>query len=179
MIITLVAALARNRVIGKGNALPWRLPEDLKHFRELTQGGVVIMGRKTYESIGKPLPNRENWVISRQPAAALGLPPGVRVGPSLEDALAALRARKVGGSSDPCFTREEIFVIGGAQIYAQALPLADRLELTLIDHDVEGDATFPEWRAEFEPVAEEARTEPFPFRFTRWERRPSQLAEQR
>lgn len=143
--------------------LPWQLPEDLKHFRRLTEGGVIVMGRKTYDSIavhtgGKPLPKRENWVISRQSPAELKLPPEVHVAPSLEAALAAI-------------TSEEVFVIGGAQIYAAALPLAQRLYLTLIDHPVEGDAFFPEWREQgFRLVDEQKRTEPFAFRFTRWER---------
>lgn len=122
------------------------------------------MGRKTYDSIaahtgGKPLPKRENWVISRQAPAELRLPPEVRVAPSLEVALADLR------------DRAEIFVIGGAQIYAAALPLAQRLYLTLIEHPVEGDAFFPEWREQgFRLVDEQKRTEPFAFRFTRWDR---------
>jgi dihydrofolate reductase len=126
--LSLIAAMARNRVIGRDNALPWRLPEDLKRFRRLTMGAPIIMGRKTYDSIGRPLPGRRNIVVTRQRDLALA---GCEIAGSLEDALA------LAGDAP------EAFVIGGAEIYRAALPLADRLYFTLIDADYEGDAYFP------------------------------------
>ena len=128
----LVAALARNRVIGVGNRLPWRLPEDLARFKRLTMGAPVIMGRKTRESIGRPLPGRRNIVVTRERAATWE---GCVVAHSLDEALAL--------ADDAA----EAFVIGGAELYAQALPRADRLYLTLIDADYAGDAWFPEFDA--------------------------------
>ena len=130
MRISIIAALARNRTIGCGNAMPWRLPEDLKRFRRLTIGHAVIMGRKTFESIGTPLSGRNNIVISR---SRDWFRPGCTVVHTLEAALAA--SAEAG----------EAFVIGGAQIYALALPHALRLHLTEIERDFEGDAFFPEF----------------------------------
>ncbi len=127
--VVLIVAMARNRVIGKGGALPWRLPEDLKRFRSLTMGHPIIMGRKTYDSIGRPLPGRRNIVISRQPHLAIE---GVETAASLGAALAMTADAGM------------VFVIGGQQIYQAALPLADRIELTQIDSDFEGDVLFPE-----------------------------------
>jgi dihydrofolate reductase len=134
--ISLVVAAARNNVIGKGNALPWSLPADLKHFRDVTAGHTVIMGRKTFESIGRPLPKRRNIVITRQSDYA---PEGVEVANSLDEALTMAAAE------------EEAFVIGGGQIFTEVLPRADRVYLTRVEQDVEGDAYFPalelsEWR---------------------------------
>lgn len=128
----LVAALARHRVIGVGNRLPWRLPEDLARFKRLTMGAPVIMGRKTRESIGRPLPGRRNIVVTRARDATWE---GCVVARSLDAALAAADDAAVA------------FVIGGAELYAQALPRADRLHLTLIDADYAGDAWFPEFDA--------------------------------
>ena len=128
-LLSLVAAMARNRVIGRENRLPWRLPGDLKRFRRLTMGAPVVMGRKTYESIGRPLPGRRNIVVTRQRGLSW---PGCATAHSLADALAL--------SGDAA----ETFVIGGAELYRDALPLADRLYLTLIDADWEGDVHFPE-----------------------------------
>lgn len=128
--ITLIAAVARNRVIGAGNALPWRLPEDLKRFKSLTLGHPIIMGRKTWESLGRPLPGRTNIIVSR--SADFAAPGGTVVG-SLEAAIAM--AANAGA--------DEAFIIGGAQIYAQALPICNRLQLTEIDRDYAGDAHFP------------------------------------
>ncbi len=128
--IHLIAAVARNGVIGAGGALPWRLPEDLKHFRKITFGHPVIMGRRTWESLGKPLPGRENIVISRRPGFAAR---GASIAASVPAAIAL------------CAGEPVAFVIGGAQIYAAALPLADGLVLTEIDRDYEGDAHFPSW----------------------------------
>ena len=156
--ISLIAAMAANRAIGMGNALPWQLPEDLKRFKETTLGHPIVMGRKTFESIGRPLPKRRNIIVTRQDDYA---PAGVEVARSLEE---ALRLAAMGVTS-------EVFVIGGADIYRQALPLADRLRLTLINHDVAGDAFFPEWNAsEFREVSREERAEPFPFSFVVLER---------
>ena len=132
--LTLIAAVARNGVIGNDNALPWRLPEDLKHFKELTLGHPIIMGRKTWASLGRPLPGRRNIVISRDPDFKA---PGGIVVASLAAALAA--------SADA----SEAFVIGGAEIYALALPEAQCLRLTEIDRDFPGDTHFPG----FDPAA--------------------------
>ncbi|MDD5250983.1 MAG: dihydrofolate reductase [Rhodocyclaceae bacterium] len=130
--LTLIAAVARNGVIGKDNRLPWHLPEDLGHFKALTAGHAVIMGRKTWESLPprfRPLPQRVNIVVTRDAAFAAA---GARVAHSLAAAVAA-----AGG--------EDAFVIGGADLYAQALPLADRLELTEVDIACDGDAFFPDF----------------------------------
>jgi len=129
--LTVIAAIARNRVIGRDNRLPWHLPEDLKHFKALTTGHVVIMGRKTWESLPtgfRPLPGRRNIVVSRNRDYAAE---GATVVASVAEALAA-----AAGTT-------EVFVIGGAELYAQALPVADRLQLTEIDADFAGDAWFP------------------------------------
>lgn len=129
-ILTLIAAVARNGVIGMDNRLPWHLPADLKHFKELTTGHAVIMGRKTWESLPekfRPLPGRRNIVVTRNGDYCAK---GATVSMSLPDALAA-----AGG--------DEAFVIGGAELYKAALPLADRLQLTEIDAAYEGDTWFP------------------------------------
>lgn len=136
--VSVIAALARNRVIGIGNRLPWRLPEDLAHFKALTIGRPVLMGRKTFESLGRPLPGRANVVITRNPAYQ---PVGCFVAGSVSDAIAL------------CGGVEEIFFIGGAELYAQAIPLADRLYLTEVDIEAAGDAWFPEYdRAAFREI---------------------------
>lgn len=158
--ISLIVAVAQNGVIGDRNALLWHIAEDLRNFKRITSGHPVVMGRKTYESLGRPLPNRTNVVVTRQ---ALELP-GCTVVHSLEEALRLFPAE------------EECFVIGGAQIYAQALPLADRLYLTRVEHPYEGDTRFPEWDpAQWRPVASEAfpcgADYPHPFRFETYERR--------
>lgn len=125
--IVLLAAVARNGVIGVDNQLPWRLPADLRRFKRLTLGKPVVMGRKTFQSIGKPLPHRRNIVMSRMtPTCA-----GCEVTPSLQATLQLLRAAP------------EIAIIGGGEIYAQFLPLAHRLELTHVDADIPGDTVFP------------------------------------
>jgi dihydrofolate reductase len=128
--VYLVAAVAANGVIGNGGRLPWRLPEDLRHFKELTLGHPVIMGRKTWESLGKPLPGRENLVVTRTAAYEA---PGASVCASLDAALAL------------CAGEPVAFVIGGGELYAAALPLADGLVLTEIHRDFTGDAWFPEF----------------------------------
>lgn len=126
----MIAALANNRVIGIENRLPWRLPEDLAHFKALTLGHPVLMGRKTFESLGRPLPGRTNIVITRNPDFR---PEGCQVAGSIPEAIALCRAAV------------ELFFIGGAELYAQAIPLADRLYLTEVDIEAEGDAWFPEY----------------------------------
>ncbi len=129
-IVSLVAAMAENRVIGRDGGLPWHLPDDLKHFKRLTLDHTIIMGRKTFDEVGRPLANRRNVVISRNPTFR---PAGVTVVPSLNEAL-ALGA-----------TESEVFVIGGGAIYQLALPRANRLYLTLVHADVEGDTYFPDF----------------------------------
>ena len=159
--ISVIVAVARNGVIGGDNSLLWHISEDLKRFKRLTGGHAVVMGRKTFESLGRPLPNRRNIVVSRRADYA---PEGVEVAPSLEAALALFPPQ------------EEVFVIGGGQIYAQAMPLADRLYLTTVMHDYEGDTRFPEWdSAQWRETAREYHERgekfPYPFEYSDWERR--------
>jgi dihydrofolate reductase len=123
--LALIAAIARNRVIGRAGALPWHIPEDLRRFKRLTTGRTVLMGRKTYASIGGPLPHRRNVVISSE------VLPGVESYRHLEPALAAVE------------NDEQVFVIGGGRLYEALLDRADELFLTLLDDDVEGDTFFP------------------------------------
>ena len=132
MRIAMIAAMANNRVIGKDNQMPWHLPADLKHFKKVTLGKPVIMGRKTYQSIGKALPGRRNIVISRQSGALSDDADWVQ---SIEQALALVQHEA------------EVMIIGGAEIYRQVLPLADTLYITDIDLTVEGDAFFPDYQA--------------------------------
>jgi len=127
--------MALNRVIGAGNQIPWHLPEDFKWFKQMTTGHVIVMGRKTFESIGKPLPNRETIVLSRGPFAF----PGVRVVKDLEQLL-------------PLTARRTVFITGGAQIYEQALPLCSDLYLTLVNREVSGDTFFPPFEDDFELI---------------------------
>lgn len=137
MKIILIAAMSQDRLIGRDNTLPWRLPADLKRFRALTRGHAVIMGRKTWDSLGRPLPERLNIVITRNPDFAA---PGVLRAGSIEEAL-ALAASAAPNPHGP----GECYVIGGAEIYRLALPFADQLELTWVDYSGTGDAWFPEW----------------------------------
>ena len=158
--ISLIVAVAENGVIGDRNALLWHISEDLRHFKAVTTGHPVVMGRKTWESLGRPLPNRTNVVITRQNIEI----PGCTVAHSLEEAVALFPAD------------EEVFVIGGAQIYAQALDAADKIYLTRVEHDYEGDTSFPEWDAtrwrltscEAFPRGEKY---PYPFAFEEYERK--------
>lgn len=136
MTLSLVVAMSENRVIGRGNKLPWHLPADLKYFKKLTTGHVVIMGRKTFESIGcKPLSNRPTVVVTsdRQFAA-----PGAHVAGSLDAALR--QACEITG--DP---ERELFILGGSQVFREALPIADRLYVTVVHAHIEGDTYFPEY----------------------------------
>jgi dihydrofolate reductase len=128
MRISIVVAAAENGVIGAGNALPWHLPDDLKRFKALTMGKPILMGRKTHESIGRPLPGRTNIVISRQRSLAL---PGCVVVSSLEE------AKRAAGAA------EELAIIGGAELYAQAISFVDVIHMTRVHAEVDGDAYFP------------------------------------
>ena len=151
--LTLVAAMGSNRVIGLDGDMPWHFSEDLKHFKRTTIGGVMIMGRKTFDSIGRPLPGRRSIVITR---SADWSHDGVEVAHSLDEALTL-------AGSDVA-----VFVVGGGEIYAQALPRATRLVLTEIDDEPEGDTFFPEWsRDEWAETARDTRDE---LAFVTWER---------
>lgn len=129
MKLSIIVAQSKNRVIGMGNKLPWRMPADLAHFKKLTMGKPIVMGRKTYESIGRPLPGRKNIVITRNKNLLL---PGCEVFHALEKALEALG------------TEPEVMVIGGANLYAQCINKANALYVTEVDTNCEGDAFFPE-----------------------------------
>jgi len=172
VVVSVIAAVAENGVIGRDGDLPWRLPADLQRFKALTWGHPMIMGRRTYDSIGRPLPGRRSIVLSRNPAALSGAA-GVTVAGDLEHALEIAAAGE--GTSE----EREVFIIGGAEIYRQALPRADRLYLTRIHAEIDGETKFPafdtgEWRlveAEAHPV--DAR-HAYPFTFERYERRKAQ-----
>ena len=156
--IVLIAAVARNGVIGRGNAMPWHLPEDLRHFKRATTGSPVVMGRRTWDAIGRPLAGRRNVVVTRR---AGWHAEGAESAASLAAALERLAAAPT------------VFVIGGAQLYAEALPLADELLLTEIDADFEGDTLFPAWPHEaFVERDRERRTsaEGLAFDFVRYAR---------
>ena len=127
--------MSLNRVIGRGNQIPWHLPEDFKWFKKMTTGNVIVMGRKTFESIGKPLPNRETIVVSRGGFSH----PGVRTISDLNQI-------------DPAQESRDVFIAGGAQIYAQALDRCSDLYLTLVKKEVEGDAFFPKFEDRFDLV---------------------------
>jgi dihydrofolate reductase len=133
-ILVLVAAIGENNVIGRGNALPWRIPSDLKHFKAVTLGRPIVMGRKTYASIGRLLPGRTNIIVTRDPAFQV---PGAVVAHNLEAALEAARA-----GAHACGVNE-IMVIGGSDIFTATLPLARRLEITHVHAAPEGDVFFP------------------------------------
>jgi dihydrofolate reductase len=135
-----IAAMSLNRVIGAGNRIPWHLPEDFKWFKKMTTGQVIVMGRKTFESIGKPLPNRTTIVLTRSPEPIRG----VRMLSDLSQLDAA----------DPALGGREIYICGGAQVYKQALPLCSDLYLTLVQRVVEGDILFPAFEDQFELVEE-------------------------
>ncbi len=146
--VSLIVAMAKNRVIGIDNTLPWHLPADLKHFKALTMGHHIVMGRKTYESIGKPLPGRTSVVVTRNAGYSA---PGVTAVNSLPAAISA------------CGDDDEIFVIGGAELYLQAITLADRIYLTEIGADIHGDAYFPEINlGEWQEVSRETHLQPEP-----------------
>lgn len=158
--ISIIAAVAENGVIGDRNALLWHISEDLRYFKSVTSGHPVVMGRKTWESLGRPLPNRTNVVVTRQVLAFDG----------------ALTVHSLSEAAALFPDEDEVFIIGGAQIYAEALPAADRLYLTRVGRTYEGDARFPEWdesawrliRSESFP---NGSNYPYPFSFELYERR--------
>jgi dihydrofolate reductase len=135
MTVTLVAAVARNAVIGSGGAIPWRLPGEQRQFKELTLGHVLVMGRRTYDSIGRPLPGRTTIVVTRQPdwSPPDGLPDRLLLAGSVREAL------EIAAGID-----DEVYVAGGGQVYADALPLSDAMVISWVDQAPEGDAHFPE-----------------------------------
>jgi dihydrofolate reductase len=152
--------MAKNRTIGVNNTLPWRCPEDLKHFKALTMGHHMIMGRKTFDSIGKPLPGRTTVIVTRNTALEV---PGCLVAHSLDAAIAA------------CGGDDETFIVGGAELYAQALPLVDTLYITEIQQDVDGDAHFPafdqtQWREVARDVHRQEAPQPLDFHFVTYRR---------
>lgn len=141
MIISMIAAMADNRIIGKDNQMPWHLPADFAWFKRCTMGKPVVMGRKTYESIGRPLPGRLNIVISRDASLSIE---GVTTVTSIEQAL------EVAGEV------EEVMIIGGGAIYAACLPMANKLYVTHIEAEIDGDTQFPDWGTEFKETYSEA-----------------------
>ena len=161
--ISLIWAMDENRVIGYHNQLPWRLPEDLKFFKRVTMGHPIAMGRKTYESIGKPLPGRENIVITRDEDYD---PEGCTVIHSIEEMLAYAAENK----------SEEIFVIGGAEIFKEVLQHADKLYLTMIHHQFEGDTFFPvfdidKWELESREIGLKDEKNPYDYEFLIYKRK--------
>ncbi|MEM0953488.1 MAG: dihydrofolate reductase [Pseudomonadota bacterium] len=170
MKVALVAAVADNGVIGRNNALPWRLSEDLKHFKRITMGKPVLMGRRTWESIGRPLPGRSNIVITRQAGYAAD---GAKVVNSLEAAMTLAEGIAVIDGAD------EVMVIGGAEIYALALLSAERLYLTEVHAMVDGDAFFPAWdRAAWQEANRQSfaagEGADYPYSFVTYEPTPAQ-----
>ncbi|RYY34947.1 MAG: dihydrofolate reductase [Sphingobacteriaceae bacterium] len=159
MTISIIVAIAQNYAIGKNNQLLWHMPHDLKHFKETTSGQTVIMGRKTFDSVGKPLPRRRNIVITRQEIAI----EGCEVVQSINDAI------------DLCKDEEEVFIVGGAEIYRQSMDITNRIYLTIIHHDFEADTFFPEIDyAEWKETAREDykadEKNPYPYSFITLER---------
>jgi len=160
MIISLIAAMDSNRLIGSDNGLPWHLPADFKHFKEVTMGKPVVMGRKTFESIGRPLPGRKNIVISRSGFTAEGV----------------VTVDSVDGAIDEVSDAEEIMVIGGANIYGQLIDKADYMYLTFVDAKCEGDAWFPEispmeWQVESESFYNQDEKNKYNFKIVKYARK--------
>lgn len=158
--ISLIVAVAQNGIIGTGGTMPWHITEDFRHFKAVTSGHSVVMGRKTYESIGRPLPNRRNIVITRNTALNIE---GCEMAGSLEEALAM------------CDGEQEIFVIGGGEIYRQSMPLADKLYITHVGVEVEGDTRFPDidpavWHEVSREEFPRGRDFEHPFSFVNYER---------
>lgn len=158
--IKLIAAVSKNLQIGKNNELPWHISEDLKYFRKTTSGQAVLMGRKTFESIGRPLPNRRNIVLTRNTNFSAD---GVEVVHTIEEAIAL------------CKSLDQVFIIGGGQIYAAFLPYADELYLTLVDKEIDGDTDFPIFESQFECIkstpGETTTEDGYHFAFTVWKRK--------
>ena len=158
--LSIIVAMAQNRTIGINNTLPWRIPADLQHFKRLTMGHHMIMGRKTFDSIGKPLPGRTTVVVTRTPDLAIA---GCHITHSLEQAIAA------------CAGDDRVFIVGGAELYAQALPLVDTLFITEIQQEVEGDAHFPElnpsdWREVSREIHQQATPQTLHYHFVEYRR---------
>jgi dihydrofolate reductase len=159
--VSLIVAMSRNGVIGDRGRIPWHLPAELQRFKRVTMGHHLVMGRKTWESIGRLLPGRTSVIVSRNPRYAV---PGAIVADSLQAAIAI------------CLYDDEVFVIGGAELFREALPIADRLYLTVVDAELPGDTMMPEidldeWQVtETDEVAADERN-PIAFRFTRYERK--------
>jgi len=197
MKITIIVAMTPRHVIGKDGRIPWRLPEDLRHFKQTTTGHAIIMGRKTFESIGRPLPNRRNIVITRDPnrvqavlravapgsecnasddpaTPVVGCPPSAHASADRRLATSLETAASLDDALKRCRDRGEdhVFVVGGAQVYADALPIADELLLTHVEgEDVEGDTFFPAWEPDdWEPAP---YAHPGPLRISRYVRRLS------
>ncbi len=162
MTVSIIVAASENEVIGLNNQLPWRLPTDLKYFKSTTLGKPIVMGRKTFESLGRPLPGRPNIVITRQPDYA---PEGVYVVPSIEAGIAKANT----------FEGDELFITGGSQIFVQAMPLVERIYLTRVYAVVHGDAFFPvihgsDWNLVSDERHEADEKNQYPFAFQVWER---------
>lgn len=161
MILSAIAAMAKNRVIGAAGDLPWRIPEDFKFFKEKTSGHMMIMGRKTFESLGGPLPNRLHVVITRQKDYR---PEGAIVFHTVKEAVDYCRAHTEKWG-------DEVFIAGGGEIYKEMLPITDRIYLTEIQKDFPGDAKFPEFsKSEFKETERRHRDQPVPFDFVTYER---------
>lgn len=161
MILAHIVAAAENGVIGAGGALPWDIPEDMKFFKDKTKGKIIIMGRKTFESVGHPLPKRLNLVVTRQ---ADFQAKDAFAFPNLEEAIAYAKTRV--SEYDP-----EVFIIGGGEIYAQSMNLVDRIYLTRIHKNFPGDAKYPPVpESRFRLVDKKERSEPIPFTFLTYER---------
>jgi len=153
--VIMIVAIAKNGVIGREGKLPWHLPSDLKHFKKTTMGFPLIMGRKTFDSIGKPLPGRDNIVLTRDTALHI---PGCLVMHSLQDAI------------DHCSNQDKVFVIGGGDIFQLALPLTDTIIVTALDRDVEGDVYFEQIDPnQFKLVKQKTCLEEEPYRIIRYE----------
>ncbi|MFO7559898.1 MAG: dihydrofolate reductase [Desulfobacterales bacterium] len=158
MSVSIIAAMAANRVIGRANKIPWKIPGEQKLFRKITEGHTIIMGRKTYESIGRPLPFRLNIIITRKKDYII---PDCLTFSDLFSALAEFNGR-------------EVFIIGGEQIYKQALPIAEDIYLTIIQKKIAGDVFFPEFsKSEFIIVEEQAMSTSPPYTFIHFKRIPS------
>jgi dihydrofolate reductase len=159
--ISLIVAMAKNRTIGINNTLPWRCPEDLKHFKALTMGHHMIMGRKTFDSIGKALPGRTTVIVTRNNNLSID---GCVIAHSLQEAMNA------------CTGDEEIFIVGGAELYRLSLDLVDKLYVTEIQQDVQGDAHFPEfdhsqWQETSRDIREQELPQPLAYHFVTYTRK--------
>jgi len=148
MVISIIAAMAENRVIGRENEMPWDIPSELRRFKETTLGHPVIMGRKTFESIGHPLPGRKNIIITSQQGYAAA---GCIVARDLQRAISA------------CEDSDEVFICGGAAVYTEAMPIADRIYLTIIDEEFDGDAFFPEIPNDFQEIERKSYEDILPY----------------